>query len=200
MATHALIDPTDHEPVPGPHDVSLRPLSEADLPALMRWLNEPEVRQFWGTPEGTIEELREEYIEPDVYPAWGFVIELAGRGIGLIQYSHRYPDPDYYWDAGIDILIGEPDARGHGAGIEAIRVLLRYLFEVKRLHRVTIDPEVTNPRAVHVYERAGFRLGGILRHNDLVDGEYRDTQYLTILEDEWPAARARWEAERGPLA
>ena len=33
----------------------------------------------------------------------------------------------------------------------------------------------------------------------VIDGEYRDTQYLTILEDEWPAARAAWEQERGPL-
>lgn len=199
MAKYEPIDPTNHIAIPGPHDVSLRPLSEADLPDLMRWLHEPEVRQFWSKPDDTIEELREEYIEPDVYPAWGFVIELNGRGVGLIQYSHRYPDPDYYWDAGIDILIGEPEARGHGAGIEAIRVLLRYLFEVKRLHRVTIDPEVGNPRGIHVYERAGFRIDGILRHNDRIEGEYRDTPYLTILEDEWPAARAAWEHERGPL-
>ena len=199
MAKYEPIDPTNHIAIPGPHDVSLRPLSEADLPDLMRWLHEPEVRQFWGKPDDTIEELREEYIEPDVYPAWGFVIELNGRGVGLIQYSHRYPDPDYYWDAGIDILIGESEARGHGAGIEAIRVLLRYLFEVKRLHRVTIDPEVGNPRGIHVYERAGFRIDGILRHNDRIEGEYRDTPYLTILEDEWPAARAAWEHERGPL-
>ena len=35
--------------------------------------------------------------------------------------------------------------------------------------------------------------------HDVIDGRYVDTQYLTILEDEWPAARARWEAERGPL-
>ncbi|MEI6136582.1 MAG: GNAT family protein [Chloroflexota bacterium] len=200
MPQYPLIDPGDHVAIPGPHDVSLRPIVEADLLDLMRWLHEPEVREFWGDPEETIEELREEYLEPNVYPCWSFVIELAGRGVGLIQYSHRYPDPDYAWDAGIDILIGEPDARGHGAGIEAIRVLLRYLFEEKRLHRVTIDPEVGNVRGVHVYERAGFRLDGISRHNDRIRGEYVDTQYLTILEDEWPTARARWIEERGPLS
>ena len=199
MAKYELTDPTDHVAIPGPHDVSLRPLAEADLPDLLRWLHEPEVRQFWGTPEENLDDLREEYIEPDVYPAWSFVIHLDGRGVGLIQYSHRYPDPDYFWDAGIDILIGEPDARGRGAGIEAIRVLLRHLFEEKRLHRVTIDPEAGNPRAVHVYERAGFRLDGVLRHNDRVRDEYVDTQYLTILEDEWPTARARWVEERGAL-
>ena len=45
----------------------------------------------------------------------------------------------------------------------------------------------------------GFHLDGIVRHNAFDHGEYVDTQYLTSLEDEWPRARARWEAERGPL-
>jgi aminoglycoside 6'-N-acetyltransferase len=194
------VDPTAHAPIAGPHDVSLRPLAEADLPALLGWLHEPEVREFWGDPEETIEELRAAYLEPDMSPCWRFVIELDGRGIGLIQYCHPDADPDAAWDAGIDILIGEPAARGRGAGIEAIRVLLRHLFEVKGVHRVTIDPEVGNARGIHVYQRAGFRLDGVLRHNDRVAGRYVDTQYLTLLEDEWPDARARWEQERGAFS
>ena len=199
MPQYDLIDPGDHVAIPGPHDVSLRPIVEADLSDVRRWLEDAEVREYWGEPEETDEELRAHFVEPDYDPCWRFVIELTGRGVGIIQYHHRYPDPDYFWDAGIDIFIGAPEARGHGAGIEAVRVLLRYLFEQKHLHRVTIDPEVANVRGIHVYERAGFRLDGVLRHNDLIDGRYVDTHYLTILEDEWPAARARWVEERGPL-
>lgn len=76
-------------------------------------------------------------------------------------------------------------------------MLLRYLFEVKRLHRVTIHPEVANRRAIRSYEKAGFRLDGVLRHNDrFEDGRYADTHFMSILEDEWPEARARWAAER----
>ena len=199
MPQRPLFDPSDHVPVPGPHDVSLRPIAATDLPSIRRWLDEPEVRTFWGEPEDTDEELCAEYLDPDTYPCWRFVIELDGHGVGIIQYHHRYPDPDSFWDAGIDIFIGEPSARGRGAGIEAVRVLLRHLFEVKHLHRVTIDPEVDNARAIHVYQRAGFTLGGVMRHNDRIDDRWVDTQYLTILEDEWPAARARWVEERGPL-
>lgn len=102
----------------------------------------------------------------------------------------------YLWTAGIDIFIGEPDARDRGVGTEAVRTLLQYLFEVKRLHRVTIDPEVGNRRAIRSYEKAGFRFDGVLRHNDrFEDGRYADTHFMSIIEDEWPAARARWEAE-----
>ena len=172
---------------------------EADLTDVAHWLSEPEVRQFWGDPEENLEEMRAGLTEPDYAPSWQFVIGLDGRGVGVIQYSHREPDPDSHWDASIDIFIGDAAARGRGVGIEAVRVLLRHLFEEKRVHRVTIDPELDNVRAIHVYERAGFRLDGILRHNDRIEGRWVDAQYLTILEDEWPAARARWIDERGTL-
>jgi aminoglycoside 6'-N-acetyltransferase len=124
------------------------------------------------------------------------VIEEDGRGVGEIQYHHAYPGSDYAWSAGIDIFIGDPDARDRGVGTEAIRTMLRFLFEEKRVHRATIDPEVANARAIRAYEKAGFRLDGVLRHHAFEHGEYVDTHFMSILEDEWPAARERWDAER----
>ncbi len=186
--------------IDGPFDVSFRPLVEADLPAVMRWLADPEVVQFYGDPPADLAAAREDYVTPSLdSPTWRYVIEWRGQGVGEIQYYHRYAGEEYEWDAGIDIFIGDPDARGHGVGLEAIRVMLRYLFEVKRVHRALIDPEVGNERAVHVYQRAGFRLDGLVRHNAFEHGEYVDTQYLTLIEDEWPEARSRWVSERGPI-
>lgn len=198
--------------IAGPFDVSLRPLVEADLPNVMRWLAEPEVVRFYGDPPTDLDEARRDYVEPDAgAPMHRYVIEWtpslgehkehgAPRDVGEIQWYHPYHDEATHWDSGVDIFIGEPDARGHGVGIEAVRVMLRYLFEVKRVHRVLIDPEVGNERAIHVYQRAGFHLDGVVRHAAFEHGEYVDTQYLTALEDEWPAIRARWAAERGPIA
>lgn len=197
MATPRIPHPGDHEPIAGPFDVHLRPLAESDLPDLMRWRADPEVVAFYGEPPASLEVCRAEYLEPDVNPCWRFVIEWQGRSVGEIQYYHDYPGAEYEWNAGIDIFIGEPDARGLGVGIEAVRTMLRYLFESRKVHRAIIDPEVGNARAIHVYQRAGFRLDGMIRHNAFEHGEYVDTQYLTILEDEWPDARARWFEERG---
>ena len=196
MATNAAMPlPGDHEPIAGP-SLTLRPVSEADLPDLMRWLADPEVVEFYGDPPASLEAAREDYLEPGVNPTWRFVIEEDGRGVGEIQYHHAYPGEDFTWKAGIDIFIGEPDARDRGLGSEAIRTMLAYLFEQKGVHLVTIDPEVANARAIRAYERAGFRLDGVLRHHAFDHGEYVDTHYMSILEDEWPAARERWSAAR----
>ena len=74
--------------------------------------------------------------------------------MGEIQYHHAYPGEDFTWKAGIDIFIGEPDARDRGLGSEAIRTMLAYLFEQKGVHLVTIDPEVAK-RAGDPRVRAG---------------------------------------------
>jgi aminoglycoside 6'-N-acetyltransferase len=196
MPRYDLPNPGDHVPIAGPHVVSLRPIAERDIDALFRWLHDPEVVQWWGDPPADREEVRAEYLEPNEAPTWRFIIQHNGRDVGLVQYWHAYADTHYRFSAGIDIFIGGPDARNHGVGTEAVRTLLAHLFEVTGVHIVTIDPQTTNARAIRAYEKAGFRRDGVLRHHDRMHGEYVDTQYLSILEDEWPAARAAWLAGR----
>ncbi len=189
----AVSSPVQHERIDGPQ-LTFRPIEERDLPDLVRWRADPDVLAVFSGPLESLQAARRHYMEPDVEPCWRFVIELEGRGIGEIQYWHQYPGREYEWSAGIDIFIGEPDARDRGLGTEAVRTMLRYLFEVKRCHRVTIDPEVGNGRAIRCYEKAGFRFDGVLRHNAFEHGEYVDTYFMSMLEDEWPEARARWQS------
>jgi len=186
-------NPGEQVTIDGPHSVSLRPIAESDIEAVFAWLHDPEVVEFWGEPPDDHAEVRTDYVDPDpAAPTWRFIIVEAGRDVGLIQYWHAYADPHYRFSAGIDIFIGEPHARNHGVGTEAVQTLLAHLFEVKQLHIVTIDPQTTNARAIRAYQKAGFRLDGVLRHHDRMHGKYVDTQYLSILEDEWPAVRDAW--------
>ena len=57
---------------------------------------------------------------------------------------------------------------------------------------MTIDPEVDGARSIRTYEKAGFRLKGLLHRNDCIDGRWVGTHDVVILEDDWPAARAGW--------
>ena len=73
--------------------------------------------------------------------------------------------------------------------------MLQFLFETRRVHRVTIDPEPANRRAIGAYEKAGFTLDGVIRDENQIDDRWVDAAYMTILENEWPAAKARWQAD-----
>ncbi|MCY3748270.1 MAG: GNAT family protein [Chloroflexi bacterium] len=187
-----LPDPTDHEPIEGPR-LRLRPLTPDDLPLLMRWLADPEVQAFYGRPPKSVAEAHDSYLVAEDAPCWRFVIEAQGRAVGEIQYYHPYLNER--WSAGIDIFIGEPGDRNRGLGTEAVRTLLQHLFEVKGVNRVTIGPEPANRRAIRSYEKTGFQPDGVIRRSYQVDDRWVDAVHMTILDDEWPAARARWERE-----
>ena len=58
---------------------------------------------------------------------------------------------------------------------------------------MTICPEPSNRRAVRAYEKAGFRLDGVLRRHMKIDGRWVDIAFMSLLDDEWPAAKASWQ-------
>ncbi|GAA1658603.1 acetyltransferase [Citricoccus zhacaiensis] len=76
-------------------------------------------------------------------------------------------------------------ARDRGLGSEAVELTLRHAFEDQGLHRVSLEVYAFNPRARHVYEKAGFRLEGTLREALLFDGGWVDAHVMGILAEEW---------------
>ena len=103
--------------------------------------------------------------------------------VGLIQ-AYEESDP-MYRHAGIDIVM-HPDAHGRGLGPEAIRLLARHLFDDRGHHRLVIDPNAANARAIHVYEKVGFRRVGVLRQYEWSarEGRWTDGLLMDLLRDQ----------------
>jgi RimJ/RimL family protein N-acetyltransferase len=73
-------------------------------------------------------------------------------------------------------------------------LMLRYAFEVGRVHRVQIKTDLRNERAQRAIERLGAVREGILREHVLLGTGYRRSSvYYSVLEDEWPSVRQRLE-------
>ena len=73
----------------------------------------------------------------------------------------------------------------HGIGSWVVSCIRDYAFQELGLHRLSLDVLSCNPRAKHVYEKAGFEEEGVLRDAEW-DGEgYCDDILMAILEDEW---------------
>ena len=58
----------------------------------------------------------------------------------------------------LDLLIGDLDYLGKGLSTRVIQEFL--LSQFPNVTEVLIDPEATNTRAVHVYQKAGFKILG----------------------------------------
>ena len=68
---------------------------------------------------------------------------------------------------------------------EAERTMARYLIEVRGHHRLTIDPAAANERAIHVYEKVGFKRVGVMRRYERGhDGTFHDGLLMDMLADE----------------
>lgn len=86
-------------------------------------------------------------------------------------------------------LFGAP-ARDRGLGSWACALTRDYAFEGLGLHRLSLDVFSINPRAEHVYAKAGFVREGVCRDGVLLpDGTYCDDILMAILEDDWRALR-----------
>lgn len=58
----------------------------------------------------------------------------------------------------LDLFICDPSYLGKGIAVPMIKEFLRSQFS--HVKRVLIDPEATNTRAIHVYQKAGFKIVG----------------------------------------
>src|SRR5215472_9549681 len=62
-----------------------------------------------------------------------------------------------------------PACRGRGLGTDAIRVLCRYGFAIRGLHRLQIETLTDNHAMIATAERAGFVREGLTRESDWVN-------------------------------
>lgn len=80
------------------------------------------------------------------------------------------------------VIIGR---KGLGYGREALRLLMKWTFEIKKFHRVWIDCKDYNSIALHLYESSGFVREGVLREYLLTDGVYENLIVLGMLDREY---------------
>jgi aminoglycoside 6'-N-acetyltransferase len=156
----------------------LREPQEADLPALVAILREPEVARWWPGFDET--EARLAFLGRDDVAV--LTIEHQGRPIGALQF-HEHTDPSYR-HAGVDLFVGSA-WQGKGLGGEAVKGVARHLFQSRGHHRLVIDPAAENLRAIRAYERVGFRQVGVMRQYERgSDGQWHDGVMMELLKDD----------------
>jgi [ribosomal protein S5]-alanine N-acetyltransferase len=93
--------------------------------------------------------------------------------------------------ATLGIGIGEPECLGKGYGTEAVKLLIEYGMFFLNLHNIKLEVFGFNPRAIRVYEKAGFSLVGRRRAAYVLGGERYDELIMDITRDEVDLSRMR---------
>ena len=161
---------------------------EKDAELFVGWNRDSEYSRLLGDAPAyqwtskQIKEWREK--ENDVF---FFVIRTLAddRAIGLIDLSGFDWVARHAW---VGIGLGEREFWGKGYGTDAMRVLLRYVFQELNLNRVNLNVFEYNERAIKSYLKSGFVVEGRTRQDILREGRRWDVIFMGILKSEWEAA------------
>lgn len=132
-------------------------LTAADFPLLMTWLSDPEVRRWWGDPDQELAEITRDMDNPHISMN---LVWFKNKPFAFIQdYDvHAWPEKHRLslpkGARSIDVLIGEPQMRGIGHGVNFLVLRARQLSLSGC--RVVIDPLQANMNARKAYKKAGF--------------------------------------------
>ncbi len=138
--------------------LSLRPARDGDWTLIHAWLRQPEIQRWWGSLSAAEAEVIAA-LRADM--GLCSMIELQGVPVGYAQAQDTQPlaDVDPALTAGtfrIDAFIGEPYARGKGAGQAALRLVCDEVFSSTLAFGVIVMAPLKHEAAVRAYEKAGF--------------------------------------------
>lgn len=175
----------------------LRELERKDLPVINKWRNKEELISLLGTPF--------RFINVDVDIKW-YESYMLNRNsavrcaitefdndeiLGLVSLtSINYVN----LTAEFHIMIGEEKSCGKGMGTFAVKAMIEHAFYNMNLRRIELGVLADNYRALHVYEKVGFKKEDIKRQAIYKKGKYVDLISCAILRDEYASRKTifRW--------
>ena len=169
--------------------VILRPVTADDAEAFFNSLDDEETIRFTGTHASFTFEKIEAWTASRMDAPDRLDLSIIDRASDewVGELAIQAWDPHNH-SCGFRIAIG-PAGRNRGLGSEATRLIVDYVFENLPINRIALEVFAFNPRAIHVYERAGFTREGVARSALHWDGEYHDAILMSILRDEWTERR-----------
>ena len=163
--------------------VVLRPFTAADIDAMAAVLADPDVNRLTGSVHTTAEATGRSPVHDDATRRWYGRVRSRTTGSTWRSSTGR---PTGAWARPCSTAGSRRTGRAASGSSSARRAatvasgrrppgsMLRHAFTATDLYRVELSVFAFNPRARHVYERAGFVVEGVRRDAFVFDGERVD--------------------------
>ena len=160
-----------------PEAPGLFAMMERNRESLGRWLPWAHASQRVGDVIEFLVRARQQFEDGNGFHAGVFVKgDLAGFvGLHPIDWANRRVELGYWLDE---------DFRGRGVMTVAVRGAVELCFRHYGLNRVEIRCGVENAASCAIAERLGFRLEGVLRQAQWIEGRAIDLRVYAMLADE----------------
>lgn len=168
--------------------VRLDPIDRKTAERIHRWYEDPELVAPFDRyeAEGFAEfeaSLRTSEGDPrSLAPRFAVVRKSDDEAVGCLGHYLAHPVLEY-----VDVwyVIGEPSARGHGFGSEAVSLLVSHLFATQSVGRIGATCDVENVASVRLLERIGMRREGTMRSALFHHGRWHDVHLFGVTREGW---------------
>ena len=192
----------------------LKDLTTHDAEALLAYRSLPEVTEFQGWKPNTVNDALDfvtngichHLDQPDTWFQLGIFLEsdlsligdaglhflplgwdtASGKGNGQKDDEEKTaaPLPTDTVEIGITIA---PAHQGKGYASEAVRCVLRFLFEELNKNKVVASVDPANHKSMSLMRRVGFQLEGIYPKSVFFQGEWADDAAFSLTVEQWKA-------------
>ncbi len=144
---------------------------------IFEWLKEPHMQEFWDNSQGHKDDIlnfMNGRTEPSNYfkgmnSYWVGSIDGKPYSLIMTHAENESTNPPGYMKPylsnsgktfGLDFCIGNKNFFGQGLGASTLIAFMEYFSSViePEVDTFLIDPFTNNPRAIHVYQKAGFQV------------------------------------------
>lgn len=168
----------------------LRPLNkETDIPSLVAWINDPDIRRFIANYLPFTVSMEEQWFESrskDTHHHIVLGIEarvdnkyvfIGTMGLHDIDWKHRFLITG--------AMIGEKKYWGQGFGTDAKMTVLDYVFNTLNMHKVCSDVISYNKRSLNYSLHCGYTVEGVRKKHFFQQGKYYDVIELGLFKKDW---------------
>jgi hypothetical protein len=170
--------------------LKLETLNGNHLETVRKWRMLPEVTKYMYT---------DPVITPESQLAWynsikddknnkNWVIVVDNVNVGFVNLKIN-PNRRGFWA----YYIADSDYLGKGIGKQIELNLLRYVFDVLKLHKLTCEVFEWNDKVVKIHEKYGSKIEGLLKDHICKNGAYYNVVTMGILKEEWEQISHKFE-------
>ncbi|MDQ2693599.1 MAG: GNAT family N-acetyltransferase [Chloroflexota bacterium] len=162
--------------------ILLRPVRETDLDQLYAYHVDIDNRGDFF-PRGIVAEpiFRRRYQETGFWEKDDGMLLLVSPGDEILGHIEFFKTVNYLDEYELSYQIYAPEQRGKGLTSEAVNLLVRYLFETKRVNRIRLVIDPGNLASRRLAEKCGFKHEGTARGAWYHRGAHRDVEMYAIL-------------------
>jgi RimJ/RimL family protein N-acetyltransferase len=165
--------------------ITLRPVGETDLDQLYTFHLDIDNRGEYF-PRGILAQpaFHKQFQETGFWSKDDGMLVIGSSDDEILGHIEFFKTVNYLDEFELSYQVYSPEHRGKGVATEAVNLLVRYLFETKRVNRIRLVIHPDNLASRRIAEKCGFKHEGTARGAWYNKGAHQDVEIYAILHED----------------